>query len=177
MKGFKDASSVADMGVFATTASGALTFEGPREAHRLALVLMDDAGAMVAKHGIDSSEISGAVAVHESAIGMSVEGLLQSSLAATSSVVRRSGGLGRALRVRSINDVVPGGRQGGQGASSVGANLVFDGVEVRQGDTGCATRGRQADTLEVFLLSFIEDSADEVQTDEGFVTRLTLDLV
>ena len=87
MEGFEDASSVADMGVFATAASGALTFEGPREAHRLALVLRDDSGAMVTKHGIDSSEIPGAAAVHESAIGMSVEGLLRSSLAATSSVV------------------------------------------------------------------------------------------
>ena len=87
MKGFEDASSAANMGVFATAASGALTFEGPREAHRLALVLRDDTGAMVTKHGIDSSEISGAVAVHKGVIRMSVEGLLQSSLAAASGVV------------------------------------------------------------------------------------------
>ena len=94
MKGFEDASSVANMGVFATAASGALTFEGPREAHQLALVLRDDSGAMVTKHGVDGSKISRAVAVHECTIGMSVEGLLQSSLAATSSVVRGSGSLG-----------------------------------------------------------------------------------
>ena len=166
MKGFKDASSAADMGVFATAASGALTFEGPREAHRLALVLRDDSGAMVTKHGVDGSEISRAVAIHERAIGMrSVEGLLESSLAATSSVVRGSGGLGRALGVRSINDLVPGSGQGRQGASPVSADLVFDGVEVRHGNTGCATGGHKADILEVFLLSLIEDSADKVQTD------------
>ena len=58
MQGFEDAASVANMGVLTAAASGALTLEGPSEAHGLPLVLGDDSGPMVTKHGVDGSEIS-----------------------------------------------------------------------------------------------------------------------
>ena len=100
---------------------------------------------------------------------MRVEGLLQSSLAAASSVVRGAETLvGRLGSGASIIEY--------QGAGNVDKELAR---QVRTLSSMVSKSGRVTPavpreatrlTLEVFLLGFVKDSADEVQTDERLIT-------